>query len=59
MSFNIKEIPLVDFSNRLISSQDENIEISSTTKISTVVERSNLSNLNNVQENNLEDEKPE
>ncbi|CAF1413550.1 unnamed protein product, partial [Didymodactylos carnosus] len=37
-------------------SQDENNEISSATKISTLVETSNLSNLNNVLENNLEHE---
>ena len=54
LSFSTQEIPLVDFSNRLVSSQDENTEISFATKISTVVETSNLSNLNNVLENNLE-----
>ena len=55
-----QEIPLVDSINRLIiSSQDENTEIFSATKISPVVERSNLLNFNHVQENNLENEKPE
>ncbi|CAF1549031.1 unnamed protein product, partial [Didymodactylos carnosus] len=55
-SLSTQEIPLVDFSNLPSSSQDENNEISSATKISTLVETSNLSNLNNVLENNLEHE---
>ena len=57
MFFNTRNSFSGFFTNRLISSLDENTEISSTTKISTVVERLNLSNLNNVLGNNLEDEK--
>ena len=48
-----QEISLVDFSNHVISSEDE---ILFATKISTVVETSNLSNLDHGLENNLENE---
>ena len=52
-SLSTQEIPLVDFSYRLISSLDECTKLSSATKFSTIV---GTSNLNNVLENNLEDE---
>ena len=54
LSISTQEFPLVYFSNRLISSQDESTEVSSATKIFTVIETSNLLNLNNVLENNIE-----
>ena len=51
-SLSTQEIPLVDFSSRLISSHDK---ISSAPKISTVVETSYLSNLNNLSQGEIFD----
>ncbi|CAF0953813.1 unnamed protein product [Adineta steineri] len=51
-----EEIPLVDFTILPTSSRGENTEISSATKIYPLIETSNLTNLNNVSENDLEHE---
>ena len=55
-SLSTAEIPLVDCTDLPTSSRDENTEISSATKISPLVETLNLSNLNNVSQNDRDDE---